>query len=297
LSIVLYREKFTSMTFQYWYLLPVSILVATTAMASGVGGATFFSPIFILALRLPPDIAIGTALITEVFGFASGVYAYGHKKLIDYRLGIMLLTATVPLALLGTWLSGRVPSDILKIILGMGLMAIAMNFLRTPDRKEIESLDRKIGDEHREAHAGTTLLTAQGEEIKYTVCNRIEGSILAGIGGLFVGLISTGLGEMNGYFLLQRCRVPSKVAVATSVFVVAITALSASGGHLVRFMSLGSDTLSTVLSIVIFTVPGVVIGAQLGSYVGERLPQRTMERTIGILFILVALATLGEAVF
>jgi uncharacterized membrane protein YfcA len=285
------------MTAQYWYLLPVSILVATTAMASGVGGATFFSPIFILLLRLPPDVAIGTALITEVFGFASGVYAYGHKKLIDYKLGFMLLTATVPLALLGTWLAGVVPAEFLKLLLGMGLLAIAMSFLRAPDLKEVESLDRDIGEEHREQPAGTTLVTAQGEEIKYTVCNRTEGSILAGIGGLFVGLISTGLGEMNGYFLLQRCRVPSKVSVATSVFVVAVTALSASGGHLFRFMNLGSDTLATVLSIVVFTVPGVVIGAQFGSYVGERLPQKVMERTIGILFILVALATLGETMF
>jgi uncharacterized membrane protein YfcA len=266
-------------------------------MASGVGGATFFSPIFILILRLPPDVAIGTALITEVFGFASGVYAYGNKKLIDYKLGLMLLTATVPLALLGTWLAGVVPGEILKLLLGMGLLAIAMSFLKAPDLKEVESLDRDIGEEHREQPASTTLVTAQGEEIKYTVCNRTEGSILAGIGGLFVGLISTGLGEMNGYFLLQRCRVPSKVSVATSVFVVAVTALFASGGHLIRFMSLGSDTLATVLSIVVFTVPGVVVGAQLGSYVGERLPQRVMERTIGILFILVALATLGEAMF
>jgi uncharacterized membrane protein YfcA len=283
------------MTLQYWYLLPVSILVATTAMASGVGGATFFSPIFILLLRLPPDVAIGTALITEVFGFASGVYAYGHKKLIDYRLGIMLLTVTVPMALLGTWLSGIVPSHILKIVLGMGLMAVAMSFLRAPGPQEIDLLNRDITREHREQPGSTILVTAQGEEIQYTVCNRTEGSILAGIGGLFVGLISTGLGEMNGYFLLQRCRVPTKVSVATSVFVVAVTALSASGGHLVRFMNLGSDTLTTVLSIVIFTVPGVVIGAQLGSYVGERLPQKVMERTIGILFILVALAMLGEA--
>ncbi len=61
------------MSFEYWFMFPVAILVATVAMASGVGGATFFAPIFILALRLSPEVAIGTGLITEVFGFASGV--------------------------------------------------------------------------------------------------------------------------------------------------------------------------------------------------------------------------------
>ena len=62
------------MTLEYWFMFPISILIATTAMASGVEGATFFTPLFILALRRSPKIAIGTGLITEVFGFASGLY-------------------------------------------------------------------------------------------------------------------------------------------------------------------------------------------------------------------------------
>jgi uncharacterized membrane protein YfcA len=71
-------------------------------MASGVGGATFFSPIFILGLGLPAEVAIGTGLITEVFGFASGLIAYIRKRLIDFSLGLTLLVVTVPLALIGT---------------------------------------------------------------------------------------------------------------------------------------------------------------------------------------------------
>ncbi len=103
------------MSLHYWYMLPISVLVATIAMASGVEGATFFTPIFILALGLSPEIAIGTGLITEVFGFASGLYDYARRRLIDYRLGGTLLIATLPLALSGTWLAGRVEPDILKV--------------------------------------------------------------------------------------------------------------------------------------------------------------------------------------
>ena len=44
---------------KFWYMLP-AVLIATTAMVSGVEGATFFSPLFILALGLPPEVAIGT---------------------------------------------------------------------------------------------------------------------------------------------------------------------------------------------------------------------------------------------
>jgi uncharacterized membrane protein YfcA len=53
--------------------------------------------------------------------------------------------------------------------------------------------------------------------------------------------------------------------------------------------------MQVVLSIVIFTVPGVIIGAQLGSHVARRISQHTLERTLGVLFILVAALTLGEA--
>ena len=113
-------------------MFPISILIATTAMASGVEGATFFTPLFILALGLSPEIAIGTGLITEVFGFASGLYAYARKRLIDYKLGVALLTATIPMALLGTWVAGYVSSEFLKVILGGGLLAIAISFLRAP---------------------------------------------------------------------------------------------------------------------------------------------------------------------
>ncbi len=283
------------MTLQYWYMLPVSILVATTAMASGVGGATFFSPIFILFLGLPPDVAIGTALITEVFGFASGIYAYATKKLIDYKLGITLLMATIPMAVVGSVASAHIPSQILKIILGVGLFAVALSFLRSPEIEDVSRMDNAIDGEGGGDREETVIKTAEGELIRYKVCNRFEGMTIAGVGGLFVGLISTGLGELDGYFLLQRCRVPSKVSVATSVFVVAFTALSASAGHFTRFLSVGGSVLETVFSIVAFTVPGVIIGAQLGSLVAMKISQKTMERSLGLLFILVAVFTLGEA--
>jgi len=101
---------------------------------------------------------------------------------------------------------------------------------------------------------------------------------------------------LNGYFLLQRCRVPSVVSVATSVFVVAFTVLFASAGHFVRFAQTGGEVLATVMSLVIFTVPGVILGAQLGSRVASHIPQQVLERGLGVLFILVAALTLGEVI-
>lgn len=285
------------MTLEYWYVFPVAVVFAATAMASGVGGATFFAPFFIIGLGLPPEVAIGTGLITEVFGFASGVYAYSRRKLIDYRLGASLLVATVPAALAGAWVSGSIAPETLKVILGTGLFAVALSFLRTPKQAEVMRLDEAIDRDYGRARGETCLTPATGEPICYTVCNRLEGRTIAGVGGLFVGMISTGLGELNGYFLLRRCRVPSKVSVATSVFVVAVTALSAAAGHLAQFVRSGPEVLATVGSLILFTVPGVVVGAQLGSALASRISQHALEGAMGLLFLGVAALTLGEVLF
>ena len=279
------------MSLEYWFMFPVSILIATVAMATGVEGATFFTPLFILGLGLPPDVAIATGLLTEVF--ASGLFAYTRRRLIDYRLGGTLLLATIPMALLGTWVAGWANPLLLKAILGVALLVLAATFLRGFSHERVEALE--AGAVPGDPKAETQLVTASGEVIRYTVCNRTEGLAIAGLGGLFIGMISTGQGEFNGYYLLSRCKIPGKVAVATSVLVVAVTALTASISHAARLAAEGGPGLSTALSLAVFTVPGVLIGGQLGPLVSSCLPQGVLVRGMGGLFALVGVLMLGQA--
>lgn len=93
----------------YWFMFPVSICVATCAMLSGIGGAALFTPIFILIFPLlGPDYvlestfaAIGTALLTETFGFMSGFVGYYRRRMIDFGLALRFLRVSVPVAILG----------------------------------------------------------------------------------------------------------------------------------------------------------------------------------------------------
>ena len=84
------------------------------------------------------------------------------------------------------------------------------------------------------------------------------------------------------------------MVVATSVVVVAVTALAASITHFVDFIRDSGDDLDTVLSIVVFTVPGVIIGGQLGPLLSRRVTEETLLKMLGWLFLVVAALTLGE---
>jgi hypothetical protein len=113
------------------------------------------------------------------------------------------------------------------------------------------------------------------------------GRMFAAIGGAFLGMISVGLAELQEYQLVARCKVPTPVAIATSVFVVVITVLVASAGHFFEFAQEGPEVMNQVLNIVAFTIPGVIIGGQIGPKLQKVIPEDKMKVSISFLFVLV----------
>ena len=111
--------------------------------------------------------------------------------------------------------------------------------------------------------------------------------MFAAIGGAFLGMISVGLAELQEYQLVARCKVPTPVAIATSVFVVVITVLVASAGHFYEFFKEGPEIMNQVLNIVAFTIPGVIIGGQIGPKLQKVVPEDKMKVSISFLFIIV----------
>lgn len=284
------------LSFEYWFLFPVSALIATIAMASGIGGAVFFSPLFMLALRLDARIAIGTALITELSGFTSGLIAYIKTRLIDYQLARNLLMFSIPFAVLGLFLADHFPDVILKTIFAVGLIFIGLQLFTSWRKEEREKQEVANEEEFKEEHE-SCLIDNEGHEYRYTICNKNMGRMFAAIGGAFVSMISVGLAELQEYQLVARCKVPTPVAIATSIFVVVITLVVASIGHIYEFAQGNISDLTEVVNLAIFTVPGVILGGQIGPKVQKWLPDDKTKISISILFLLIGmfmLITLSE---
>lgn len=276
---------------EYGYLFPASIAIATLAMSTGIGGAVFFSPIFMLGLSLEPVTAVGAALLTELFGFSSGVYAYIRARLIDYGLAANLLVFSIPFAILGSLLADSIPDAFLKGVFGVGIFAISTQLYSAyrNEEKERKTVAQETIEEARDSHE-RSLTDNEGNTYYYTIKSRWLGRTLASIGSFFLGIISVGLAEILEYRLVAQCRVPAPVAVASSIFVVVITILLASVAHAAHFLSEADQaTMAQVGSIVLFTIPGVVVGGQIGPWMQKKLPQNAMKLVIAGVFALVGI--------
>lgn len=250
----------------YWFMFPVAIFVATSAMLSGIGGAALFMPIYVLIFPLlgpqypfeTTILAVIVSLITMSFSFASGVSVYAIKRQIDYKLAFGFLAISIPMAFIASMIAPFLDDRILLTIYSILIMGVAFSIFR--------------------AKPGTT-----------NKKSGILSHLMTGIGGFTTGAASVGIGEVVMPQLMAK-QLTSGRAAGTSVFVVFVTVISSSvvlGIQLFR-----QNNVTIPWNVICYTVPGVIIGAQIGPRLQGLIPKRKFELAIATLFIGIAAATL-----
>ena len=271
---------------ELWWVFPAAIVFSTVAIGSGVSGALFFSPFFMLVVGLTPLQAVGAGLLTEVFGMGNGLRSYVRARLVDYATARWLLLGSVPAVVLGAIGAELVSDEILKGIFGSGLLVLSAFLVLVRSPEECEPGDSPVPlIDRKSVGKGTTVVRARdGAVYEYPTCWRPPGVAMAAVGGVLTGMISAGLPEISTTQLVVRCRVPPRVAIATSVFVLAVVAAVGAGIHAL--------SAEPVWPVVGWSVPGVLIGSTIGSRVGRYLPAKVMEKGLGLVFGAVGLLVL-----
>jgi uncharacterized membrane protein YfcA len=263
----------------HWWVFPASVLFSLIALASGVSGALFFSPFFMLGVGLTPAQAIGAGLLTEVFGMGNGLVNYVRQHVVDYQTAKWLLAGAVPAVVVGAFATHYVPTTILKLAFGAGLVLLGgfLTLYDSPEEAEPGEREGEFLEAKNDGRGTTTVETTDGETFTYDTCWRLPGVGLATVGGFVTGLISAGLPELTTTQLIVRCRLPPRVAVATSVFVLGIAALAGAAVHALA--------ATPVWYVVAWSIPGVLIGGTVGTRVGKYVPSELMERALGVVFL------------
>ena len=113
------------MSFEFWYMFPIAVVVAILANSSGFSGGVLFQPIYNLVLNVPIQNAVATGIATETIGMTSGAVRYFWNKMIELPIGFTMLMLVIPGVVVGNHALMVLNSNVIKIILGVVIFVLA----------------------------------------------------------------------------------------------------------------------------------------------------------------------------
>jgi uncharacterized membrane protein YfcA len=279
---------------RYWWMFPISLLIATTVNTVGISGAALFVPFFVLvfpflAPPLLPEQSVKLGLITESFGLSSSALAFLRYGLVDKKLGVYTVLGAAPFVVGGAFLSFYIPKYMFHFLIA-GALLVSVYLLIHNERKQSKRAcidEDVIGSHHtHHKHDNVTLVDRDGKEYLYCRCGYRQRFLGYGFGGIFQGMAGFGIGEL-GIVSMLITKIPIRVAIGTSHIIVASTAILASLTHISQSQVHG---IETPWNILFMTVPAVITGGQVAPYVAAKVKTDTLEHFVAGLFTLLALA-------
>lgn len=259
------------------FLLPlIGLSVGIVAAMLGVGGGVFVVPalqLLPLSLTFSPQMAAGTSLGMIVFKALSSTAGYAKQKRIDYKVGLLIATITIPGALLGAALTEALSKELLIIIFALFLLYVASRMIFSYNLGVNLPSRSKTGWNRQ-------LIDSDGQTFNYEANIKL-GLPLGFLAGISSGLLGIGGGALMVPILHFALSFPIHLAVATSVFTMIFTSTSAVATHIYL------DNVQ--FGYVILLSIGVVIGAQIGTRIAKRISSKKLKRTFGILLVIVSL--------
>lgn len=269
--------------------MPIEILLVLSGLLAGafgamlgLGGGILIVPILTLGFGLPLPAAVGISLVCVIATSTGAAAVNVRAGRADVRLGTSLGAGTVVGAVTGGLIAGLLPERVIAALFAALLAYTA-----------ITMLNRLRGDAPEPADdEGLRPSAPDGPDAPAYRTHRLP----LAIGGSFVagnvsGLLGVGGGIVTVPLVHLVMGAPMRVAVATSNFMIGITAAAGAYAYLFR-----GDVEPRVAAPM---VVGVAIGATLGAVLGARIRVRwlTMVFVVVVAYVAIqmALRALGIA--
>ncbi|HOP30184.1 MAG TPA: sulfite exporter TauE/SafE family protein [Spirochaetota bacterium] len=245
------------MSFEYWYMFPVSVIIAILANSSGFSGGVLFQPVYNLFLNIPIQNAVATGIATETIGMTSGAVRYIYYKMVELPVGFTMVMLTIPGVVLGNHALLVINGNLLKLVLGFIIIFIAsMQFINA-------------------------LRKFYGTKENIPVEDIYPFMWIPPIGGFFSASTGTGVCELSQPLLEKGLNVKTKRANATAILV------EATADWIITILNLQAGLIMWELWI--FTGSGVLIGGQIGPYVARFLPVRLIKIVFSVSVIIIGI--------
>lgn len=232
--------------------LAVGLTIGLVLGLLGGGGAILAVPGLVYILHAEPHAAIAASLAIVAIGALTGLLTHARGGRVAWMTAMQLGITGAVGAVAGTWLGQQVPGERLLALLGLFMLAAAVLMIRRPS----------------------------GDAAPAAV--RPWKSVLIGLGlGVVTGFFGVGGGFLIVPVLTLLLGLPMRLAVGTSLTVIAMNSLAGLFGYL----SGGQVDWPLTLLASSGAVAGAVVGGRLAGIV----PERTLRRGFAGLVTVVAL--------
>ncbi|MCJ7731422.1 sulfite exporter TauE/SafE family protein [Candidatus Bathyarchaeota archaeon] len=244
----------------------------------GLGGGVIMVPLLVFLLDVPIQIAAGASIIAVVATSSVSASVYVRDEITNMRLGMFLEMATTIGAVTGASIMVGVSESILQFVFGLSLLyaASVMWFqMRSTGRdwtfRENDWLANKLKLD------ASYYDPARKETVSYGVSRSIPTFIISYIAGVLSGLLGIGGGGIKVPAMNVVSSVPMKAAVATSNFMIGVTAAASALVYIRNGFCDG------------FVTAPVVLGTLVGSFIGALVAIRVRGAILKKIFILILL--------
>ncbi len=247
-----------------WFL-PIGFLVGTYGTIIGAGGGFIIVPLLVFLFPQDAPSMITAASLAVIFVNAtSGTIAYARMRRISYRTGVLFAAATIPGALLGSWLTHFVPKREFGLAFGFLMVAAATFLAITRSRRRRDGGGQAARGAGGAVRVMDTVTTRDGQTHVLSY-NPYLGAGLSFLIGCFASLVGIGGGLIHVPLLNSLFGFPLHVATATSHFILVFTALAGVVEHIL------DHTWPVHLLRDACLAAGVVGGAQLGAFLSRKI--------------------------
>jgi len=235
---------------------------------TGLGGGVVLVPLLTIFFHVDLRYAIGASLVSVIATSSGSAAAYVREGFSNIRIGMFLEIATTFGALLGAYLTAKVPANAIAVVFGIVLVYSAYVSGRPRVRSSVDQPPDPLATKLKMngSFPDTTGIR------HYNVYNVPTGFGVMYLAGTLSGLLGIGSGALKVVAMDQAMKIPFKVSTTTSNFMIGVTAAASAGVYLSR----GYIDPSLAMP--------VMIGVLIGSLIGARVLVKTHTNLLRLVF-------------
>lgn len=269
-------------------ILGIGVTVGFISGMFGVGGGFLMTPLLIFS-GIPPAVAVASQASQIAASSFSAALTASKKKLVDFKLGGVLLIGGVVGSLLGVLLFQALKNS------GQLSAFIAISYVVLLGTVGTLMLRESLGHYLNRGNAGAPGIRRAGQhgalarlplQIRFHRSNLAMSAIPVVALGFFIGFVGSILGIGGGFILVPAMiyllRVPTQIVVGTSQFQMVVTMSAAALLHAGL-----TQAVDVILALILMI--GGAVGAQYGAAAGQKIKGEALRVALALLIIGVAI--------